>query len=162
MNWTAKYKFKNAGVTTYTSQEWLNVILNYPGEKVTKIIKKISWLMCAPGIEPEVNLNKKIICIYGFGAGNALTNVLDYLQKKFKDEDEKPCIIACSQAEGDIKKPDYYKEVGIACLSHKGFNVWSQLDYSIEYIHSLAYYSLLINFNNPGAILSKYIQVPFR
>jgi L-asparaginase len=161
MDWTAKYKLKNIRVTTYVPPEWLNKILNYPAEKVTEIIKKISWLMCAPGIEPEVDSDKKIICIYGFGAGNAPVNVLNYLQNKFKNEEEKPSIIACSQAEGDIKKPDYYKEVGIAWLSHKGFNVWSQMDYPIEYIHSLACYSLLINYNNPGKVLSKHIQGPF-
>ena len=162
MDWTAKYKFKDAGNIKYIFPDWMKIILNYPAEKITEMVKRISWLMCAPGIEPEVSSDKKIICIYGFGAGNASADVLNYLQDKFKNKDKKPCIIACSQAEGDIKKPDYYKDVGIAWLSNNGFEVWSQMDYPIEYIHALACYSLLVDFNNPGRILTRYIQGPFR
>jgi L-asparaginase len=161
MDWASRTGKKVSESIPYSTPDWLKKILNYPIEKVKEISKKVSWLMCTPGIEPEVNTTKKIICIYGFGAGNAPTNVLDYLREKFPGQKEKPCIIACSQAEGDIKKPDYYKKVGIAWLAQDGFKVWSQMDYTIEFIHALACYALLIDIDNPGIILSRYIQGPF-
>ncbi len=133
--------------------------LSYP--KIREICQKISWMMCAPGMEPLVDLTKKIICIYGFGAGNAPLTVLNYLREEFGNEQKKPCIIACSQAEGGVKKPDYYQDVGIAWLARNGFKVWNQMDYPVEFIQALCCFALLNNFNNPGAVLSKYLQGPF-
>jgi len=71
------------------------------------------------------------------------------------------CIIACSQAEGDIKKPKYYKKVGIAWLAQDGFKVWSQMDYPIEFIHALACFSLLVSPDTSESTLSKYLEGPF-
>lgn len=114
--------------------------------------------MCLPGIEQELlSQDKRIVCIYGFGAGNAPTRVLNYIRNFYIDK-TKPCIIACSQAERDIKKPKYYKNVGIAWLAQDGFNVWSQMNYPIEFIHALACFSLLVSFDDPGYILSKYLE----
>ena len=138
----------------------MNKILSYNLERVKSICKKIEWLMCVPGIKPKIEENKKIVCIYGFGSGNAPSTVLNYLHL-FYLKKEKPCIIACSQAEKDIKKPEYYENVGIAGLSKKGFKVWSQLYYPIEFIHSLAFFSLLVSFDDPGYILSKYLESPY-
>ena len=116
--------------------------------------------MCAPGIKPVLTGQEKILCIFGFGAGNAPTRVLDDLLTFYVDK-KKPDIIACSQVEGDMKKPNHYKEVGIALLAKDGFNVWSQMDYPIEFIHSLACYSLLSFFHQPGKMLSKYLKGEF-
>jgi len=115
--------------------------------------------MCIPGIEQKLSEDKKLVCIYGFGAGNAPTDVINYF-RSFYLEKEKPCIIACSQAEGDIKKPKYYKKVGIAWLAQDGFKVWNQMDYPIEFIHALACFSLLVSSDAPESILSKYLEGP--
>ena len=144
----------------YVSSNWINKILNYNSPKVRAIYEQVGWFMCLPGAELKLSEDKKIVCIYGFGAGNAPTRVLDYF-RSFYLEKEKPCIIACSQAEGDIKKPKYYKKVGIAWLAQDGFKVWSQMDYPIEFIHALACFSLLASFDDPGLILSKYLEGPF-
>ena len=162
MDWNSNNKNKNSNSISYKLPEYLKTVLNYPAEKTIKMIRKISWLMCTPGIEPELNSKKEIICLYGFGAGNAPTKVLDYLKEIYQNKKKKPCIIACSQAEGDVKKPNYYKKVGIAWLSKDGFDVWSQMDYPIEFIHALVCYSILINPVDPGRILSQYIQGPFK
>lgn len=144
----------------YVLSDEINKIINYNSQKVCNIEERIYWFMCLPGMEQKLSEDKKIVCIYGFGAGNAPTSVLDYF-RSFYLEKEKPCIIACSQAEGDIKKPNYYKKVGIACLAEDGFKVWSQMDYPIEFIHALSCFSLLVSFDNPGQILSKYLEGPF-
>lgn len=144
----------------YRLSKELKVILKNKSSE-TKIYQKIRWLMCMPGLEPIIEDNYRIICIYGFGAGNAPSNVLDYLET-FYSAKEKPYIIACSQAERDVKKPEYYEGVGIATLSKNGFKVWSQLDYPIEFIHALAVFSLLSSPDNPGPVLSKYLEGPFK
>jgi L-asparaginase len=158
MDWALKSGEKMIKTLPYQTPDWLKKILSYPVEKVKEICKKISWLMCIPGTEPEISPTSKIICVYGFGAGNAPVTVLDNVRKRFEGQENKPCIIACSQAEGDIKKPDYYQKVGIAWLAKDGFKVWGQMDYPIEFIHALACYALLIDYENPGPILSRYIQ----
>jgi len=146
-----------SGKIEYSPPQELNTILKYNQSKVMDICKKVSWFLCLPGIEQELSKDKKIVCVYGFGAGNAPTQVLDYF-RSFFTSGEKPRIIACSQAEGDIKKPKYYKDVGIAWLGEDGFKVWSQMDYPIEFIHALACFSLLASYDSPDRILSKYLE----
>ncbi len=162
MDWALHNKRNVAPSEYYKIPFELKRLLSIPIEQVREICQKIGWLMCVPGMEAMISLNQKIICIYGFGAGNAPVRTLDYFRKKFRGNKDKPIIIACSQAEGDIKKPDYYKGVGIAWLAGDGFQVWNQMDYPVEFIHALACYALLNDFNNPGIILSKYIQGPFQ
>jgi len=138
---------------------WLNKILSFDEGEAKKIYDKVKWIMCMPGMRlRHIDDQGKILCIYGYGAGNAPTEILDYIRNFYTDK-EKPCVIACSQAEGDIKKPDYYKEVGIALLTKDKFRVWSQMDYPIEFIHALACFSLLASFDDPGFILSKYLRM---
>ncbi len=161
MDWTLPDKRNTPTSKPYPVSFKLKKIVALPLEQVREICRGIGWMMCVPGMEPLIDTNKKIICIYGFGAGNAPQKVLHYVRDKFRNKKDKPCIIACSQAEGDIKKPNYYQGVGIAWLADDGFKVWNQMDYPVEFIHSLACYALLNNFDNPGAILSKYIQGPF-
>ena len=155
MDWALHNKRNEPPSKPYRISAELQKLLELPQEQIIEIYHKIGWMMCVPGMEPICDTAKKIICIYGFGAGNAPQKVLDYLREKFKHKKKKPCIIACSQAEGDIKKPGYYREVGIAWLADEGFEVWNQMDYPIEFIHSLACYALLIDFDNPGTVLSK-------
>jgi len=135
-------------------------ILEYTEEEAPNIYEKISWIMCAPGIKPTLNGRERILCIFGFGAGNAPTSILDELRAFYKDK-KKPAIIACSQAEGDMKKPNHYNNVGIALLAKDGFKVWSQMDYPVEFIHSLACFSLFASYDNPGKTLSKYLKEKF-
>jgi len=134
--------------------------LHYTTQEIEKIYQKVEWLMCIPGLKPRIEADKEIICIYGFGAGNAPSNVLGYLVSYYQNM-EKPYIVSCSQAEGDIKKPEYYESVGIATLAKKGFKVWGQLDYPIEFIHSLSVFSLLSSPKDPAPILSKYLAGPY-
>lgn len=161
MDWATNNRKTITLPSSYTVPPELKKILALPVEQVREICNKICWLMCTPGTEILIDKNKKIICIYGFGAGNAPLTVLNYIRERFGKEVKKPCIIACSQAEGDIKKPDYYQEVGIAWLAQDGFQVWNQMDYPVEFIHALSCYTLLNDNNNPGTVLSKYLQGPF-
>ncbi len=138
---------------------WLNKVLSFSKDEERDIYEKVSWIMCMPGMKLRlIDNQEKILCIYGYGAGNAPTEILNYI-RTFYMHKPKPGVIACSQAEGDIKKPDYYKEVGIALLAKDGFRVWSQMDYPIEFIHALACFSLLASSDDPGLILSKYLRM---
>jgi len=160
-DWALKSKRRGSSLKIeYVVSDETNKILNYGSQKVRNICERISWFMCAPGVEQKLSEDKKIVCIYGFGAGNAPVKILNYF-RSFYLEKEKPCIIACSQAEGDIKKPRYYKKVGIAWLAQDGFKVWSQMDYPPEFIHALACFSLLVSPDAPESVLSKYLEGPF-
>ena len=161
MDWALNNRRNIPPLPSCTTPPGIKKMLTLSQHKAREICQKISWLMCVPGMEPLIDLTNKIFCIYGFGAGNAPVKVLNYFREKFSKEKEKPCIIACSQAEGDIKKPEYYQEVGIAWLARDGFKVWNQMDYPVEFIHALACYALLNDFDSPGTILAKYIQGPF-
>lgn len=144
----------------YKITEYLKNILETSVQQARKSSAQIRWILCVPGVEPEIPQDKKMICLYGFGAGNAPESVLKSLAASYPQL-EKPLIIACSQAERDIKKPEYYENVGIAGLAKNGFKVWGQLDYPIEFIHSLAVFSLLASPNHPEIILSNYLEGPY-
>jgi len=160
-DWALKSKRRSFSTKIeYVPSDETNKLLSYSSRNVRDLCEKVSWFMCTPGIEQKLSEGKKIVCVYGFGAGNAPLKVLNYF-RSFYLKKEKPCIIACSQAEGDIKKPKYYKDVGIAWLAQDGFKVWSQMDYPIEFIHALACFSLLVSPDAPESILSKYLERPF-
>lgn len=161
MDWAMHHRRNNPPPQPYIVPAELKKILTIPEQRIRERCKNIDWLMCVPGMDARIDVNKKILCIYGFGAGNAPLKVLNQIRERFSKVNEKPSIIACSQAEGDIKKPDYYKDVGIAWLTGDGFKVWNQMDYPIEFIHGLACYALLNDYDHPGSILSKFLQGPF-
>lgn len=152
-------KDKSKSPKNYHLSKELKVILKNKSLE-TEIFQKIRWLTCMPGLEPIIEDDYEMICIYGFGTGNAPSSVLKNISSHYQNR-EKPIIIACSQAEKDVKKPEYYKDVGIATLAKKGFKVWGQLEYPIEFIHALAVFSLLCSPRNPAPVLSKYLEGPY-
>ncbi|GAB4117178.1 MAG: asparaginase [Candidatus Caldatribacteriota bacterium] len=157
-DWVFKKKFSNFSLKVkYNLLPEIEAMFKYKKDKIIDICKKVDWIMCLPGMGQELKKDKKILCIFGFGAGNAPSEILDYI-RSFYSSGEKPGIIACSQAEGDIKKPKHYQGVGIGWLVKDGFKVWNQMDYPLEFIHALACFSLLVSYNNPDYILSKYLE----
>jgi len=135
----------------------LKKILGTSPEEARKAGKSVRWLLCAPGTDPVPSGNEKIIGLLGFGAGNAPTSILEKIASFYPDK-EKPQIIACSQAEGDVKDPAAYHDVGIAGLSSRGFDVWGQMDYPVEFIHALCCYSLMASPQDPGKVLGKFLK----
>ena len=121
------------------------------------IVKGLKLVFCTPGFSPCLSGDEAILIILGYGCGNAPSYVLDQIRDVF-DGDSKPHVIACSQAEGDMKTPGSYAGVGIASLGKSGFTVWSQMDYPVEFIHALCCYSLLASPNAPGFVLSHYLR----
>ncbi len=117
-------------------------ILETTPEEAREAGRGIRWLFCSPGTEPLLSGDEKILGIVGFGAGNAPTGLLDRVAAAY-GPGERPLVIACSQAEGDIKNPSAYHDVGMAGLSSRGFEVWGQMDYPVEFIHALGCYSLM-------------------
>ncbi len=135
----------------------LRKILETTPEEAREAGRGIRWLFCSPGTEPLLSGDEKILGIVGFGAGNAPTGLLDRVAAAY-GPGERPLVIACSQAEGDIKNPSAYHDVGMAGLSSRGFEVWGQMDYPVEFIHALGCYSLMGSPQDPGRILGKFLK----
>ncbi|HOO64279.1 MAG TPA: asparaginase domain-containing protein [Synergistaceae bacterium] len=119
--------------------------------------REFRWIFCAPGMTPHFTGKERILGLLGFGSGNAPQEVLEALAVAWPGK-EKPCILACSQAEGDRKKPDAYGDVGIASLASRGFSVWNQGDASLEFVHALVWYALLCMPEKPEKILEEYLE----
>lgn len=97
---------------------------------------------------------EKILILCGFGAGNIPRALHEEIERAYPDE--KPLIIACSHAELGVKNPVAYSNVGIGNLAAKGFSVWSQGDYPMEFITALAYCAAFTG--SPEELLSKYLK----
>jgi len=119
--------------------------------------RSIRWVFCAPGSMPHFSGTERYIGVIGFGSGNAPQSVLGRIREVFRGP-VKPHILACSQAEGDVKNPKAYHGVGIGSLAEDGFPVWSQMDYPIEFIQALACFAEVVSPQEPGRILERYLQ----
>ena len=119
--------------------------------------EELRWIFCAPGTLPSFSGKERLVGLLGFGSGNAPQEVLRAFADAWPGE-VKPIILACSQAEGDRKKPDAYGDVGIASLKSRGFSLWNQGDASLEFIHALGWYALLCAPEDPESILGEYLQ----
>lgn len=137
----------------------LKSILDTTPQEARDAGRSIRWVFCVPGTDPLFSGDEKIIGLVGFGAGNAPTALLEKITGTYAvSASKKPLIIACSQAEGDVKNPAAYHDVGIANLSSRGFQVWGQMDYPVEFIHALCCYALMAFPENPGKILGKFLK----
>ena len=119
--------------------------------------KRIRWIFAAPGTFPVLGGDEKYIGLIGFGSGNAPQALLKTIRESFPGKD-KPHILACSQAEGDIKDPRAYRGVGIGSLSDDGFTVWNQMDFPVEFIHALACFAEIVAPNDPGAVIGRHLK----
>jgi L-asparaginase len=118
---------------------------------------RIRWLFCTPGSIPVLNGEEKYLGVVGFGSGNAPQAVLQEIRERYA-HGKKPLILACSQAEGDVKNPRAYYGVGIGSLLEDGFTVWNQMDYPIEFIHALACFAEVVSPEDPGRILERHLK----
>jgi len=119
--------------------------------------KRVRWVFCAPGSLPVLSGVEKYVGVVGFGSGNAPQAVLEKIRDVY-GEREKPHILACSQAEGDVKNPKAYHGVGIGSLADEGFIVWNQMDYPLEFIHALCCFAELVSPGNPGLLFERYLK----
>jgi L-asparaginase len=138
--------------------ESLKTLLSLNPKILRERAARIRWLFCAPGSVPYAGGKERILLLYGFGAGNVPSTVLESIRNRY-GTNEKPVIIACSQAEGDVKDPSSYGGVGAALLAQYGFEVYSQMDYPFEFIHALSVYALSVDDENPGSVLSKFLKL---
>lgn len=135
----------------------LKKILEISPDDARRSGKSIRWAFFSPGVEPLLSGGEKVLALLGFGAGNAPTSLLERIAAAYP-EGSRPQVIACSQAEGDVKDPSAYHDVGMALLSSRGFDVWGQMDYPVEFIHALACYALMASPSDPGRILGKFLK----
>ncbi len=138
--------------------ESLKILLSLNPEILRERAAKVRWIFCAPGSVPYVGEKERILLLYGFGAGNVPSPVLENVRSRYGPA-EKPVVIACSQAEGDVKDPSSYSGVGAAILAQDGFKVYSQMDYPFEFIHALSVYALSVDYENPGKVLAKFLKL---
>ncbi|MCF7936382.1 MAG: asparaginase domain-containing protein [Synergistales bacterium] len=118
--------------------------------------RRLRWHFCTPGNPLEPTGEEEILGLIGFGSGNAPQHILRAVGEAFQGGD-RPIILACSQAEGDVKNPAAYSDVGIATLAEKGFPVFGQRDYPLEFVHALAWYALCGAPDTPGELMKRYL-----
>ena len=135
----------------------LKKILAMTPDEARRSGKGIRWLFISPGSATPPAGDEKILALLGFGAGNAPTSLLESVAAAYP-EGARPLVIACSQAEGDVKDPGAYHDVGMAYLAQKGFEVWGQMDYPLEFIHALGCFALMAYPSDPGRILGKFLR----
>lgn len=110
--------------------------LLHQGEtNLASIASQIRTIHCMPGEIPLLDGKERFLILVGYGAGNASPRVLDAVAQHSRPGYTH--IIACSQAEEGMKDPSSYADVGMAQLKQKGFSVWSQQTFTLEFIHSL-------------------------
>ena len=126
-------------------------------DELRKSCDGVRWFLAMPGTHPRWSGDERFVCLLGYGAGNMIPAALDSLRERFGAQ-EKPLIVACSQAEGGVKHPEGYDRVGMACLAKNGFRVWNQMDRSVEFVHSLCCYSLAVAPDDPGGVLGRYLR----
>lgn len=100
-----------------------------------------------PILMPDLSkITKRYIIVFGFGSGNISCRFREILVHEYGKipNSEKPVIIAASTCEIGLKTPSLY-ETGIAGLSKYGFAVFSQGEFSEEFIITLTSLSDQIN-----------------
>lgn len=135
----------------------LKKILSMTPEEARRCGRGIRWIFCSPGSVPLLSGDEKILALLGFGSGNASMPLLAGIAAAYTEE-ARPLVIACSQAENDMKDPAAYHNVGLALLSQRGFDVWGQMDYPVEFIHALGCYALMAFPSDPGRVLGKFLR----
>jgi len=141
----------------WKASEELRIALREGPDSTREASGRIRWYFCAPGSMPFFTGTEKYVGLIGFGSGNAPQKVLGQIREVFSGA-EKPHILACSQAEGDVKNPNAYHGVGIGSLAEEGFPVWNQMDYPLEFIHALACFAEVVSPQKPDRILERYLK----
>ncbi|EHM10100.1 L-asparaginase/GlutRNAGln amidotransferase subunit D [Thermanaerovibrio velox DSM 12556] len=148
------------GAMIWTPGEALNALMGIPENLADLVCSNIRWIFSAPGAGHSLDGDEKLIGIIGYGAGNAPQTLHSAIDSSYAHRSDKPVIVACSQAEGDMKNPLLYDNVGLGWLSQRGFRVFSQMDYPIEFVHALACYSLLLSHvgMDGEALMGRYLR----
>ncbi len=133
----------------------LERILQEEPQEHRRRCEKIRWLLAQPGTFPVLSGQELLLGLVGYGSGNVPSGLQERIAGTYGDQ--KPLIVACSQAEEGMKRPDGYASVGAANLTQRGFRVWSQMDRSLEFVHSLCCFALMASPQDPGAVLSRYL-----
>lgn len=131
-------------------------VLELTNEEVSACAGKAAVVFALPGSVPRLCGDEKVLIVVGYGTGNMPQSWHKELKATYCGGN-KPCIIACSQAEEGEKNPRAYKNVGIGGLAEGGFAVFGQGAFTLEYITALAHYAVLAS-DEPGGILSAYLR----
>lgn len=141
----------------WTPSEECRIALEKGPSSAREASRRIQWVFCAPGSTPVMTGREKYLGVIGFGSGNTSQAFLREIREMFEGR-EKPHILACSQAEGDVKNPNAYHGVGIGSLAEAGFPVWNQMDYPLEFIHALTCFAEIVSPGNPAQVLERYLK----
>lgn len=123
---------------------------------IAEASKRVSLIHVYPGIRPVFDENASVLIIEGYGAGN-MPQCLHERTSAFYSG-KKPAVIAASSCEKGLKKPGFYGGVGIAGLAEKGFAVFGQGEYSIEFLTALSCLAVYTEPDAPEKILKKYLE----
>lgn len=134
----------------------LDKVLTLDEGTVSAVSRKVGFCFAQPGAAPCLSGDEEVLIVVGYGAGNMPGKYHRALRDIYSSE-RKPCIIACSQAEEGLKRPNAYRNVGIGGLTDHGFAVFSQGTLTLEYVTALAYYAVLAS-SDPAAVVSEYLR----
>jgi len=142
-------------------REWregdsLRAVLGRSPEEARSICGAVAWRLALPGADLPLTGEERILGLLGFGSGNLPQRHHRALREAYGGR--KPILLACSQAEGDIKNPGAYRNVGMGGLAEEGFPVYGQMDWPLEFVHALACFALLARPEDPEAILSRHLK----
>lgn len=121
------------------------------------ICSDIAFCRIVPGLPFFLSGKESIVIVEGYGAGNVPKYVHRIIENTYSSAG-KPLIIACSQAECGHKDPLAYRGVGIGELSSKGFSVFNQGDYPIEFILALCHFAVLTSNNDQETIIERHLS----
>jgi L-asparaginase len=149
-----------AGSIGWSPGEELQLLMGMSGDQVDRVCGAIRWIFTAPGSPVCLHGGEEILGVVGYGAGNIPQRVKGAILEAYAGRGRKPIILACSQAEGDMKNPSQYAAVGMGSLAREGFTVMGQMDYPVEFVHALACYSLLLSScgADPVKVMGRYLR----
>lgn len=122
-----------------------------------KVSKWLKLICIHPAVAAEFPSGARLLVIEGYGAGNMPERLHREVEQAYRGT-AKPVIIAASSCSLGRKSPSRYGGVGIAGLAGKGFAVFGQGSYSLEFIIALSYLALSADPENPGNTLALYLE----
>jgi len=131
------------------------LILRASEEEIISASRRIAICFVLPGFSPKLSGDEDILIIVGFGAGNIPESYHREILEKYK-QSNKPCVIACSQAEEGQREPWVYRNVGIGCLENRGFTVFRQR-MTLEFVTAAAYFAVLAPVNTKDAVAAFFM-----
>ncbi len=119
-------------------------------------VGEIAVVYIHPACSGNFPESAKILILCGYGAGNMPRRLHSALEARYRAA--RPVIIAASSCERGAKDPSRYAGVGMSLAARRNFTVFSQGNYSVEFLITLSYLALLHEHDAPEKILGRCLE----